>query len=174
MTDLKQFIRAVPDFPKPGIMFRDVTTLLRNGSALLQAVHALSAPFLHDDVNLVVGVEARGFLFGAAVACRLGAGFSPVRKRGKLPAATIEKSYELEYGTDTLAMHRDAVLPGQRVLMVDDLLATGGTMAATCDMVQELGGEIVGCSFLIELSFLSGRKKLPACRIVSLIDYDSE
>ena len=174
MTDLKRLIRTVPDFPKPGIMFRDVTTLLLDGPALRETVQSLCAPFRDERVDLVVAIEARGFLFGAAVACRLGAGFAPVRKQGKLPAETIEKTYQLEYGADTVAMHRDAVRPGQRVLMVDDLLATGGTMAASCEMVRELGGQIVGCAFLIELSFLNGRQKLPPCPIVSLIDYDSE
>jgi len=174
MEDLRRLIRNVPDFPKPGIVFRDITTLLKDARALREAVHALAGPFSGEAVDVVVGVEARGFILGGAVACELGAGFVPVRKSGKLPAETIEKTYELEYGTDTLAMHRDAIQPGQRVLMLDDLLATGGTMAASCEMVEALGGEVVACAFLIELSFLNGREKLRPRRVVSLISYESE
>ena len=174
MEQLKDYIRSVPDFPKQGIVFRDITTLLQDAGALQKAIEALSEPFDEEDVDLVVGIEARGFILGGAVACRLGSGFVPVRKAGKLPAETIQKSYELEYGTDTLAMHRDAIEAGARVLMLDDLLATGGTMAACCEMVEELGGEIVACAFLIELSFLNGREKLDRYRIVSLVDYESE
>ncbi len=174
MVDLKGFIRSVPDFPKKGIVFRDITTLLKDGPALRQAVRALAAPFAQQEVDIVVGAEARGFILGGAVACELTAGFVPVRKPGKLPTQTIQESYELEYGTDALAMHRDAVGAGQKVLMVDDLLATGGTMAACCRMVESLGGEIVGCVFLIELSFLGGRQKLAPYRLVSLINYETE
>ena len=174
MQDLKQRIRSIPDFPKRGIMFRDITTLLKDGRALRQAVDGLAVPFAGEGVELVVGMEARGFILGGAVAARLGAGFVPVRKKGKLPAETVEETYELEYGTDTLAMHSDAVRPGQKVLMLDDLLATGGTMAASCRLVEKLGGKIVGCAFLIELSFLKGRDKLRPYRILSLIDYDRE
>ena len=174
MDDLKQRIRSIPDFPKKGIVFRDITTLLKEGRALHQAVDALAALFADAGVELVVGMEARGFILGGAVACKLGAGFVPVRKKGKLPAQTVEETYELEYGTDTLAMHRDAIRPGQKVLMLDDLLATGGTMAASCRMVEKLGGKIVGCAFLIELSFLKGRDKLRPYRVLSLIDYDRE
>ncbi len=174
MQDLKQRIRSIPDFPKRGIMFRDITTLLKDGRALRQAVDGLAAPFAGEGVELVVGMEARGFILGGAVAARLGAGFVPVRKKGKLPAETVEETYELEYGTDTLAMHSDAVRPGQKVLMLDDLLATGGTMAASCRLVEKLGGKIVGCAFLIELSFLKGRDKLRPYRILSLIDYERE
>ena len=174
MTDLKELIRNVPDFPKKGIIFRDITTLLRNGEAFKKAVAAMAAPFIKDQVKLVAAVEARGFILGGAVACKLGAGFVPLRKPGKLPAETVEKTYKLEYGVDAVAVHRDAIQPGQKVLMLDDLLATGGTMAAACQLVEDLGGEIVGCVFLIELSFLKGRDKLGAYRLVSLIDYDSE
>lgn len=179
---LRQRIRNVPDFPKPGIVFRDITTLLKDGPALRQAVEQMARPFADEGVELVAGAEARGFIMGAAVACSLGAGFVPIRKPGRLPAACIEETYELEYGTDALAMHIDAIRPGQKVLMVDDLLATGGTMAACCRMVESLGGKIVGCVFLIELSFLPGREKLRPYlsnrglepRVVSLIDYESE
>jgi len=174
MEQLKKLIRSVPDFPKKGIVFRDFTTLLRDAGALQKAVAALAAPFADEQVDLVVGIEARGFILGGAVACQLGAGFVPVRKAGKLPAETIQQSYDLEYGTDTLAMHKDAVKAGEKVLMVDDLLATGGTMAASCQMVEQLGGQIAGCVFLIELSFLGGRQKLEPYRLVSLMDYASE
>jgi len=174
MSELSNYIRSIPDFPKEGIVFRDITTLLKDGDALRRAVDELAAPFEGDGVDLVVGAEARGFILGGAVACKLGAGFVPVRKAGKLPAETIEETYELEYGTDTVALHRDAIQPGQRVLMLDDLLATGGTMAACCRMVERLEGRIVGCAFLIELSYLRGREKLGNYRVVSLIDYESE
>ncbi len=174
MGELKDLIRNVPDFPKKGIVFRDITTLLKDAGGLRAAVDALAAPFADEHIELVVGAEARGFILGAAVACRLGAGFVPVRKSGKLPAQTIEQTYELEYGTDTLAMHRDAIGPGQRVLMLDDLLATGGTMAACCRMVEELGGQIAACAFLVELSYLKGREKLNGYEIFSLIDYQCE
>ncbi|MCK4374490.1 MAG: adenine phosphoribosyltransferase [Candidatus Brocadiae bacterium] len=172
--DLKGYIRSIPGFPKPGIAFRDITTLLREPAALAAAVDALVEPFKDEKVDLVVAAEARGFIFGGAVACRLGAGFIPVRKLGKLPAETLERTYELEYVTDTLAMHRDAVKPGDRVLVLDDLLATGGTVKACCDLVEDLGGEVAACVFLIELSYLGGRRKLPGRRIISLIDYASE
>ncbi len=172
--DLKDHIRSIPDFPTEGIVFRDITTLLRDPHALSEAVEALSEPFAGEGVDLVLAAEARGFIFGGAVACRLGAGFVPVRKPGKLPAETIERSYELEYGTDTLTMHRDAVTPGQRVLLLDDLLATGGTMKACCELVEEAGGQVVGCIFLVELSFLGGRELLKDYKVVSLVDYASE
>jgi len=174
MVDLKQTIRSIPDFPKPGIVFRDITTLLQNPAALRQAVDALAEHFDEGTVDVVVGAEARGFIFGPAVACRLGAGFVPIRKPGKLPYETIQVTYELEYGTDTVEVHKDAISPGQRVLMVDDLLATGGTMAACCKLVEQLGGTIVGCAFVIELSFLRGREKLAGYEVFSLVDYESE
>jgi len=174
MDELKAHIRSVPDFPKKGIVFRDITTLLKDKAAFHKAVDALAEPFVDERVDQVVAVEARGFILGGAVAYKLGTGFVPVRKAGKLPAETLERTYELEYGTDTLAMHRDAIKSGDRVLMLDDLLATGGTMAAACQMVEEAGGEVVGCAFLVELSFLRGRQALASYRVVSLIDYESE
>jgi adenine phosphoribosyltransferase len=174
MVDLKNHIRSVPDFPEKGIMFRDITTLLKDGAAWREAVMELIEPYMTEQIDQVVAMEARGFIIGGVVACELGCGFVPVRKSGKLPAETIEKTYELEYGTDTLAMHRDAINPGDRVLMVDDLLATGGTMAASCEMVEELGGEIVSCAFLIELEFLGGREKLAGYDVFSLASYASE
>lgn len=174
MTDLKKFIRDVPGFPKEGIVFRDITPLLQDSAALQEAVRTLAAPFRDKGVELVLGAEARGFILGGAVAYELGVGFIPVRKVGKLPAETIEQTYELEYGASTLAMHRDAVKAGQKVLLVDDLLATGGTMAACARMVETLGGEVVACAFLVELSFLNGREALRPYTVFSLIEYDAE
>jgi adenine phosphoribosyltransferase len=173
MELLKKHIRSIPDFPKEGIIFRDITTLLKEGKVLQQAVQALCEPYRGAAVDQVVAMEARGFILGGAMACELGAGFVPIRKSGKLPAETIEKTYELEYGTDTLAMHRDAIQPGERILMFDDLLATGGTMAASCEMVEELDGNIIACAFLIELDPLEGRKKITQYDILSLIHYDT-
>jgi adenine phosphoribosyltransferase len=158
--DLERFIRDVPDFPKKGIIFKDITPLLADARALDETVARLAAPYETKGVELVVAVESRGFIFGAAVAQCLSAGFVPVRKPGKLPAETVRASYELEYGTDAIEIHADAIRPGQKVLMVDDLLATGGTMAAACELVSRLGGRIVGIAFVIELCFLHGRDKL--------------
>jgi adenine phosphoribosyltransferase len=172
--ELKGFIRSIPDFPKKGIVFRDITTLLKDADAFRKAVDALVEPFAGQHVDLVVAAEARGFIFGGAVAYRLAAGFVPVRKPGKLPAETVQRTYELEYGTDTLTVHRDAIRRGHRVLVLDDLLATGGTVAACCSLVEQLGGQVVGCAFLIELSFLNGRDKLKGRNVFSLIRYASE
>lgn len=174
MSDLKKIIRSIPDFPKPGIMFRDITTLLQDPDALRTVVDEIADHYDKGSVDMVVAAEARGFIFGPAIACKLGAGFALVRKPGKLPAETISATYELEYGTDTVEIHKDAIKPGQRVLMMDDLLATGGTMAACCELVEKLGGEIIGCAFVIELSFLNGRAKLSKYEILSLVDYESE
>ena len=174
MADLKSLVRSVPDFPKEGIVFRDITTLLKDPKGLAKAVEEMAAPFEGDRVDMVVAVESRGFIFGAPIAGKLGVGFVPVRKPGKLPAETLSETYELEYGTDTIEIHKDAIQPGTRVLLVDDLLATGGTMAACARLVEKLGGEIVGISFLIDLAFLNGRSKLNGYRIESLIQYDSE
>lgn len=160
MDALKSKIRHVPDFPKAGILFYDVTTLLRDAAGLKLALDTLTRPFEGRHIDLVVGIESRGFILGAAVADRLNAGFVPVRKLGKLPAETIKASYALEYGTDSLEMHRDAIEPGQRILIVDDLLATGGTAAATVKLVEELGGRVEGLAFLIELVELRGRDRL--------------
>jgi adenine phosphoribosyltransferase len=164
-------IRDVPDFPIPGILFRDITTLLQDPEAFKQAVDAMVAPFRGDKVDLVVGVESRGFIFATPVAYALGAGFVPVRKLGRLPAEAIRAEYELEYGTNTLEIHADAARPGQRVLVVDDLLATGGTAAASVDLVKRLGADVVGLSFLIELGELHGRKRLGGERVHSVIRY---
>lgn len=174
MSNLARFIRDVPDFPKPGIIFKDITPLLADPAAFRQAVDQLAEPFRGAGVEAVVAAEARGFIFGGAVACELGAGFVPVRKPGKLPAETTSETYELEYGTDTLEIHTDAIRPGQKVLLLDDLLATGGTMAAIVRLVEKLGAEVVGIAFLIELSFLGGREKLKGYNLISLIRYEGE
>ena len=171
MIDLAACIRDIPDFPKPGILFKDITTLLKDPAAFEASIQELAAPYRDREVDFVVGVESRGFIFGAVLARELKVGFIPIRKPGKLPAETVSASYELEYGTDSVEMHRDAIEPGQRVLLVDDLLATGGTMEAACRLVEELKGEIVGIAFLIELTFLRGRKKLGEREILSLIRY---
>jgi len=160
MDALKECIRHVPDFPKPGILFYDITTLMKDPAGFRAAVDAMASPYVGQHVDLVVGIESRGFIFGAAVADRLNAGFAPVRKLGKLPHATRRASYQLEYGTDSLEIHEDAIAPGQKVLVVDDLLATGGTAAATVGLVRGLGANVVGVQFLIELVALGGRAKL--------------
>ena len=170
--DLSKYLRDVPDFPKPGILFKDITPLLADPRALHISLDLIAQRFLGDHIDVIVGVESRGFIFGGALAHQLKAGFVPVRKRGKLPARTIEEEYELEYGRDVLAIHEDAIAAGQRVLVVDDLLATGGTMAATLRLVERLGASVVGAAFLIELAFLKGRARLAGHRIDSLIVYD--
>ena len=171
MDELKQKIRHVPDFPKAGILFYDITTLLQDPAGLRAAVDGLSMPFKDQGIDLVVGIESRGFIFGSVVADRIGAGFSPVRKPGKLPSKTMRASYSLEYGTDCLEIHADAVEKGQRVLIVDDLLATGGTASAACELVKQLGGKVHALSFLIELVALNGRSKLPGERVHSVLKY---
>jgi adenine phosphoribosyltransferase len=171
MDYLKSKIRHVPDFPKPGILFYDVTTLLQDPAGLRAAVDSLSIPFKGQGIDVVVGIESRGFIFGAAVADRIGAGLSPVRKPGKLPSRTIKASYDLEYGTDCLEIHDDAVRKGQRVLIVDDLLATGGTARATGDLVKRLGGEVHAFAFLIELAALNGRSRLAGERVHTVLTY---
>jgi adenine phosphoribosyltransferase len=170
-AELANRIRAVPDFPIPGILFRDITTLLKDADGFKQAVDAMIEPFRSDQIDLVLGVESRGFIFATPVAYALGAGFVPVRKLGRLPAEAIRAEYELEYGTNTLEIHADAARPGQRVLVVDDLLATGGTAAASVDLVKRLGAEVVGMSFLIELGDLRGRERLGGERVHSVIRY---
>jgi len=174
MTSLERFIRDVPDFPKEGIVFKDITPLLADVGALKEAVRLLADPYRDKDVDIVVGIESRGIIFAPAVACELGAGFVPTRKPGKLPAETIQCEYELEYGTDALEIHADAIAKGQRVVLIDDLIATGGTVAAVRDLVERLGGEILGASFLVELCFLHGREKLPGIDIHSLIQVEGE
>ena len=169
---LKKLIREVPDFPKPGILFYDITTLLKDKVGFATLIDQLSEQYLSQDIDLVLGMEARGFIFGPAVAYRLNAGFVPVRKPGKLPAATRKYDYELEYGTNTLEIHRDAIEKGQRVIIVDDLLATGGTAQATAKLAESLGGEIAGLGFVVELDFLHPREKLEGYNVFSLLHYD--
>ena len=173
MDELKKLIREVPDFPKPGILFYDITTLLKDSAGLQALNDRFAERYAEERPDIVVGIEARGFVFGPMLAARLERGFVPVRKPGKLPADTVEVSYDLEYGQDTLQVHRDAVEPGQRVLIVDDLLATGGTAAATCKLVEKLGGQVAGLAFVVELTFLNGRGKLPGYDVFSLLQYDS-
>jgi adenine phosphoribosyltransferase len=169
--DLRAKIREVPDFPKPGILFYDITTLLREPEAFAAVIDRMAEAVAGEQIDLVVGMESRGFIFAAPLAIKLGAGFVPVRKLGKLPAETIEVEYALEYGTATLEIHRDAIQPGQRVLIVDDLLATGGTVMGTMELVRRLGGEIAGLSFMVELTALNGREKLGDHRIHTLLTY---
>ena len=172
--DLKAMIRTVPDFPKKGIMFRDITTLVQHGAALDEAATRLADRFRAKRPEIVLGIESRGFIIGTAVALKLGVGFAPVRKKGKLPAKTICMEYALEYGTDCVEMHADAVARGQRVLLIDDLVATGGTAVAAARLIEQAGGEIVGCGFMIDLTFLKGSEKLKKYEVFSLIQYDSE
>jgi len=169
--DLRAKIREVPDFPKPGILFYDITTLLKDADAFREVIDRMADAVKDDRIELVVGMESRGFIFAAPLADRLGAGFVPVRKLGKLPAETLEVEYDLEYGTATLEIHRDAIQPGQRVLIVDDLLATGGTVLGTIELVSRLGGEIAGLSFMVELTALDGRAKLGEFAIHTLLAY---
>jgi adenine phosphoribosyltransferase len=171
MDNLKQKIRHVPDFPKPGILFYDITTLLRDPEGFRLAIDALSLPYEGRGIDLVVGIESRGFILGGAVADRIGAGFVPIRKLGKLPATAVRVTYDLEYGSDSLEMHEDAIGRGQRVLIVDDLLATGGTARAAVDLVRKVGGTVEGVAFLIELVELDGRKKLEGEQILALLKY---
>ena len=172
LNTLKQLIREVPDFPKPGILFYDITTLLKDAQGLRTTIDAFSDHYKGSGVDVVIGVEARGFIFAPALAYALGAGFVPVRKPRKLPAECASVTYDLEYGTDTLQIHRDAVGNGSRVLIVDDLLATGGTARAVTHLVEELGGTVVGLGFMVELTFLPGREKLSGYDIFSLLQYD--
>ena len=172
MEDLKKLIREVPDFPKPGILFYDITTLLKDGPGLAAVIDGLKEHYRDAQVDVVLGIEARGFIFAPALAYALKAGFVPVRKPKKLPAECMSVSYDLEYGKDTLEVHRDAIGKGTRVLIVDDLLATGGTAAAAARMVQEMGGIVAGLGFVIELTFLNGRQKLAGREIFSLLQYD--
>ncbi len=169
--DLRQFVRDIPDFPKQGILFRDITPLLADARALAYAIEQLTEPFQDKGIDVVAAVEARGFIFGSAVAKALGAGFVPIRKKGKLPYHTESVCYDLEYGQDTVEVHTDAVKSGTSVLMVDDLLATGGTMVAACELIEKLGGQIHGLTFLIELTDLKGRDKLQQYDIHTVLSY---
>ncbi len=169
--ELRAKIREIPDFPKPGILFYDITTLLKDPVAYRAAIDAMLAPYAGMAIDIVVGMESRGFIFSAPMAYQLGAGLVPVRKLGKLPAETISVEYALEYGSNTLEVHRDAIQPGQKVLIVDDLLATGGTVNGTVELVQRLRGEIAGLAFLVELGFLKGRDRLAGYAVSSVITY---
>ena len=169
--NLKSYLREVPDFPKPGINFIDITTLLKNPQAFAETVKLLVRSVQDSGINAVVGIEARGFIFGGAVAKELGVGFIPIRKPGKLPAATIHESYELEYGTDSIEMHADALAKGDRVFLLDDLLATGGTMKAAASLIEKVGAEVVKIAFVVELTFLNGRDKLAGYDVISLVTY---
>jgi adenine phosphoribosyltransferase len=173
MTNLHALIRDIPDFPKPGILFKDITPLLASPSGLAMAVEVLCNPFRGQGIQAVIGAESRGFIFGTAIAQALSCGFVPVRKPGKLPAPKLSLTYDLEYGKDTLEIHKDAIQPGQKCLLVDDLLATGGTMNACCNMVETLGGNIVGIAVLIELTFLNGRSRFSQYHLHSAIQYHS-
>ena len=172
MDQLKPLIREIPDFPKSGILFYDITTLLKDKTGFRGVIDGLKEHYRDVQVDLVLGIEARGFIFAPALAYALGAGFVPVRKPKKLPAPVVRVTYDLEYGSDTLEMHLDAVQPGQRVVLVDDLLATGGTMEATIKLVKQLGGEIAGLGFAVELDFLKGRSRFPEYDVFSLLHYD--
>jgi adenine phosphoribosyltransferase len=174
MHKLATSIRSVPDFPKKGIVFRDITTLLKDPVAFREAVDTFYERYRNERVDKVVCVESRGFILGGALALRLGAAFVPIRKRGKLPAQTLQEEYSLEYGKDVIEIHADAILPGERILVHDDLLATGGTVSAACRLIEKLGGTIIGLSFLIELNFLKGRERLKGYDIFSIVQYESE
>lgn len=174
MEELKKYIRSIPDYPKKGIIFRDITTLLKEPEAVEKVIDTIVKYFKDSKVDKVVGIESRGFILGAILAYKLNAGFIPARKPGKLPSATLREEYKLEYGTDAIEIHKDAICEGENVLLHDDLLATGGTANAACKLIENLGGKIVGISFLIELSFLNGREKLKPYNVHSLIHYDSE
>jgi adenine phosphoribosyltransferase len=172
--NLKNLIRDVPDFPKKGIVFKDITTLTKDAAGFRASVDAIAGKYLDADVDLVLGIESRGFIFGAAVAYKMGVGFVPARKPGKLPGKTLMAEYELEYGTDCIEVHADAISRGQRVLIVDDLLATGGTAAAAARLVEQLGGEVVAITFVVDLSFLKGKDKLTGYDVFCLVEYDNE
>lgn len=169
--NFKDYIRVIPDFPQPDIRFKDITTLLNNGAVYRQAIDQLAERYRDHNVGVIAGPEARGFVIGAPLAYALGVGFVPIRKSGKLPGETVEAAYDLEYGKDKLAMHKDAIRPGQRVLIADDLLATGGTISTSVNLVRQLGGEVIGAAFLIELSYLNGREKLEGIEVTSLVKY---
>ena len=169
---LKKLIREVPDFPKPGILFYDITTLLKDKQGFARLIDSFTEYYINKDIDLIIGIEARGFIFGPALAYRLNAGFVPVRKPKKLPAETVKWTYDLEYGSDTLEMHKDAIKPGQKIIIVDDLLATGGTARATAELSKSLAGDICGLAFVVELDFLKGRDKLPGYEVYSLLHYD--
>jgi adenine phosphoribosyltransferase len=171
MIDLASAIRDVPDFPVEGVLFKDITTLLKDAETFRESIEQLTAPYRDKKIDLIAGIESRGFIFGSVMAYLLGAGFIPIRKPGKLPAETVKEEYALEYGTDAVEMHKDAIRPGHRVLLVDDLLATGGTAAACTRLIEKLGGEVVGVAFLIDLTFLHGKDKLEGYDVYTVIEF---
>jgi len=171
MENIKAKIRTIPHFPKAGILFRDITTLLKDAQGLRQTIDAFVNRYQTMDIDMVAGIESRGFIIAGAIACRLGRGFIPIRKPGKLPAETYRRDYQLEYGTDRIEMHKDAVMPGMRVLMVDDLLATGGTMKAACELVEMAGGKVVECAFIVDLPDLKGKEKLEGYPVFTLVAF---
>jgi adenine phosphoribosyltransferase len=174
MKEIAEKIRNVPDFPKKGIQFKDITTLTKDGQSFAKVIDLIDEKFRDQQIDAIVGIESRGFIFGGALAYKWGVGFIPVRKPGKLPAEKIREEYELEYGTDSLEIHVDSIQKGQKILIIDDLLATGGTIEATAKLIERLGGEIAGMAFLIELSFLQGRKRINKYNVFTLVDYDDE
>ncbi len=171
MQNFASYIRNIPDFPKDGIQFKDITTLIKDGELFAQAVDYMYDPFRHEDIDKIAAVEARGFIFGGALSYKLNVGFVPIRKPGKLPAETVSEEYDLEYGKDKIEIHADAIEMGEKILIIDDLLATGGTAAATCKLIEKLGGKVIGLSFLIELTELKGREKLKNYKVHSLVTY---
>lgn len=174
MDKLRRRIRNVPDFPKPGIQFKDITTLLKDGKSFAEVIDKFDEKYRSRNVDIIVGIESRGFIFGGALAYKLGVGFVPIRKPGKLPADAISEEYELEYGTDTMEIHSDAIMPGQNILIIDDLIATGGTMEAATRLIERLGGVIVGIAYLIDLTFLKGSEKVNRYDRYCLIEYDGD
>jgi adenine phosphoribosyltransferase len=172
--DLKKTIRSIPGWPIEGVIFRDLTTLMKDPEALRVSCDIMYERYSNEEIDKIVGIDARGFVFGAVLAYKLGVGFIPVRKKGKLPAETIEQSYELEYGADTLEIHKDAIAAGDRVVIVDDLIATGGTIGATAGLVRQLGGDIVECAFLVELPELKGREQIPGCKVFAMMEFEGE
>ena len=174
MSKLSRRIRNVPDFPKPGIQFKDITTLLKDGKSFVEVIDKFDEKYRSRNVDIIVGIESRGFIFGGALAYKLGVGFVPIRKPGKLPADTISEEYELEYGTETMEIHSDAIMPGQNILIIDDLIATGGTMEAATRLIERLGGVIVGIAYLIDLTFLKGSEKVNRYDRYCLIEYDGD
>jgi len=174
MDKLSRRIRNVPDFPKPGIQFKDITTLLKDGKSFVEVIDKFDEKYRSRNVDIIVGIESRGFIFGGALAYKLGVGFVPIRKPGKLPADTISEEYELEYGTETMEIHSDAIMPGQNILIIDDLIATGGTMEAATRLIERLGGVIVGIAYLIDLTFLKGSEKVNRYDRYCLIEYDGD
>jgi adenine phosphoribosyltransferase len=172
--DLKKTIRSIPGWPIEGVVFRDLTTLMKDPEALRVSCDIMYERYSNEKIDKIVGIDARGFVFGAVLAYKLGIGFIPVRKKGKLPAETIEQSYELEYGADTLEIHKDAIAAGERVVIVDDLIATGGTIGATVKLVRQLGGDIVECAFVIELPGLKGREQISDCKVFAMMEFEGE